>query len=71
MIQQSQSWAYIQRKQSADSNRYTHPNVHSGTVYKNQELYYIHGWKSKGYYNIYPQGTSRYCFKQFMYMNCT
>ena len=39
MIQQSRSWAYIQKKKKENSNskRCMHPNVHSDTIYEDME----------------------------------
>ena len=40
MIQQSNSWAYIQKKKKKKHNLkiYIHPNVHCSTIYNNQDM---------------------------------
>ena len=38
MIQQSHSWAYIQKDENSNLKRYMHPSVHSSTIYNSQDM---------------------------------
>ena len=38
MIQQSQSWAYIMKDENYSLKRYTHPDIHSSTIYNSQDM---------------------------------
>ena len=38
MIQQSHSWAYIQKEENTNSKRCMHLSVHSSTVYNNHGM---------------------------------
>ena len=39
MIQQSYSWAYIQKKkENSNLKRYMRPNVHSSAIYNSQDM---------------------------------